>query len=290
MLKIGNAELRRVEEMTSSLPMSLFTRDEAFLAEQSDWLMPTFMDQAGNCPLVFQSWILVVDGKLVVVDPCAGNDRSSPHYPLFHMLKTPYLERFEATGFKPEEVDYVFCTHLHGDHCGWNTRLRGDRFVPTFPNARYIMVRREFERWDPRRPGHKPVRENAGVFECGVQPVLEAGLLELVSDEHSLLPSLSVEPANGHTIAHSSLHLCSDAKEAYFIGDAFHNVIQVTDPNLDLGGAEDLAATLASRRRLIRQCIERNALLVPAHFPAPYAGWVRESGGKTVFVPLDAEI
>jgi len=290
MLRIGNAELRRVEDMVSSLPMSLFTKDEAFLKEQSGWLTPRFMDEAGNCPMIFQSWILVVDDKLVVVDPCAGNDRNSPNYPMFHMIKTPYLERFEATGFKPDEVDYVFCTHLHGDHCGWNTRLRGDRFVPTFPNARYIMVRREFERWDPRRPGHQPVREIEGVFESSVIPVLEAGLVDLVGDEHSLLPSLSIEPSNGHTLAHSTLHLCSDAKEAYFIGDAFHNVIQVINPDLDLGGADDLAATLASRRRLIRQCIERDALLVPAHFPAPYAGWVREQNGKTVFVPLDVEI
>ncbi len=118
MLKIGQAELRRVEEMTSSMPMSLFTTNEAFLAEHSHWLSPAFMDAAG-----------------------------------------PYMERFEATGFRPEEVDYVFCTHLHGDHCGWNTRLQGDRLVPTFPNARYVMVRREFERWDPRRPGHKAVRD-----------------------------------------------------------------------------------------------------------------------------------
>jgi glyoxylase-like metal-dependent hydrolase (beta-lactamase superfamily II) len=290
MLRIGNAELRRVEDMVSSMPMSLFTKDKAFLEEQSSWLVPRFMDEAGNCPMIFQSWIVVVDDKLVVVDPCAGNDRSSPNYPMFHMLKTPYLERFEAAGFKPEEVDYVFCTHLHGDHCGWNTRLRGDRFVPTFPNARYIMVRREFERWDPRRPGHQPVREIEGVFEASVLPVFEAGLVDLVGDEHRLSPSLSIEPSNGHTIAHSTLHLRSDEKEAYFIGDAFHHVIQVVNPDLDLGGAEDLAATLASRRRLIRQCIDRNALLVAAHFPAPHAGWVRERNGKTVFVPLDVEI
>jgi glyoxylase-like metal-dependent hydrolase (beta-lactamase superfamily II) len=290
MLRIGNAELRRVEDMVSSMPMSLFTKDKAFLEGQSSWLVPRFMDEAGNCPMIFQSWIVVVDDKLVVVAPCAGNDRSSPNYPMFHMLKTPYLERFEAAGFKPEEVDYVFCTHLHGDHCGWNTRLRGDRFVPTFPNARYIMVRREFERWDPRRPGHQPVREIEGVFEASVLPVFEAGLVDLVGDEHRLSPSLSIEPSNGHTIAHSTLHLRSDEKEAYFIGDAFHHVIQVVNPDLDLGGAEDLAATLASRRRLIRQCIDRNALLVAAHFPAPHAGWVRERNGKTVFVPLDVEI
>lgn len=290
MLKIGNAELRRVEEMISSMPMSLFTKDEAFLAEHASWLVPRYLDAAGSFPLVFQSWLLIVDDKLVVVDPCAGNDREFPHYPLFHRLKTPYLERFEATGFRPEEVDYVFCTHLHVDHCGWNTRLRGDRYVPTFPNARYIMVRREYERWDPRRAGHRRLRENEGVFESSVLPVMEAGLVDLVEDEHALLPSLSIEPSNGHTVAHSTLHLRSGAEEAYFTGDAFHHVIQVVNPDLDLGGADDLAMTVDSRRRLIRACIERHALLIPAHFPAPYIGWIREEHGKPVFVPVDVEI
>jgi hypothetical protein len=170
MLKIGRAELRRVEEMTASMPVSLFTKDQTFLAEHDSWLRPTFMDAAGNLPIVYHSYLLLVEDKLIVIDPCAGNDRSFPNFPTFHMLKTPYLERFEATGFKAEEVDFVFCTHLHADHCGWNTQLRGDRFVPTFPNARYLIVRREFERWDPRKPGHKFVAANAGAFETSVLP------------------------------------------------------------------------------------------------------------------------
>jgi glyoxylase-like metal-dependent hydrolase (beta-lactamase superfamily II) len=120
--------------------------------------------------------------------------------------------------------------------------------------------------------------------------LLQAGLLDLVNDAHSILPSLSIEPANGHTSGHACLHLQSEAEQAYFAGDAFHSVLQVMDPNLDVGGAEDLEALIASRRRLIRQCIERRALLIPAHFPAPYAGWVREQGHKTVFVPVDGQI
>ena len=290
MLKIGNAELRRVEDMTSALPMSMFTEDKDFLAEHAHWLSPRFMDADGNCPMIFHSWVLVVDDKVVVIDPCAGNDRSFPHYPIFHMLNTPYIERFEATGIKPEEVDYVVCTHLHSDHCGWNTQLRDGKFVPTFPNARYIMVRREVERWDPRRSGHIVVPENEGVFESSVLPILEAGLAEIVDDSHSLLPSLTLQPAHGHTIGHSMLHMCSSDKEAYFTADAFHHPIEIVDPILDVGGAEDFDALVATRRNIIKLCIERNALMIPAHFPAPYMGWIREKEGQVIFEPMETEL
>jgi glyoxylase-like metal-dependent hydrolase (beta-lactamase superfamily II) len=290
MLKIGGAELRRVEQMRASMPLSLFTQDAAFLNEHGCWLRPTFMDAAGNLPMVYHSYLLLVQDKLIVIDPCAGNDRSFPHFPAFDQLNTPYLERFEAAGYRPEEVDFVFCTHLHADHCGWNTRLRGERFVPTFPNARYLIVRREFERWDPRSSGYKFVPENAGVFESSILPVLQAGLLELVNDDHSILPGLCIEPAMGHTAGHACLHLQSGAEQAYFAGDAFHSVIQVIDPRLDVGGAEDLPALIATRQRLLRECIERHALLIPAHFPAPYAGWIRAQNLRTVFVPIDAHI
>jgi glyoxylase-like metal-dependent hydrolase (beta-lactamase superfamily II) len=290
MLKIGGAELRRVEEMTSSMPVSQFTADEEFVAQHAGWLRPAFLDAGGNLSIVYQSWILLLDDKLIVIDPCAGNDRSFPHFPVFHRPKTPYLERFEASGFRAEEVDFVFCTHLHADHCGWNTQLRGGRFVPMFPNARYVIVRREFERWDSRAAEHQSVRENAGAFETSVLPVLEAGLLDLVGDDHQIMPGLSIEASHGHTLGHACLHLQSEANNAYFAGDTFHSVIQLVDPTLDVGGADDLPALIASRRRLIRQCAERNALLIPAHFPAPHAGWIREQASQTVFVPVDGQI
>src|SRR5262249_36371027 len=162
---------------------------------------PHYVDAQAAWHIVFQSWILHVDGKIVVIDPCIGNGRSYTHpfAQMFHMLDTPYIERFEATGIRPEDVDIVFCTHLHVDHCGWNTRLRGDRFVPTFPNARYIMVRREFDHWNPKsKKEHLGGDVFAGLFENSVQPVVDAGLAELVEDRHRLSPSLMIEPSYGH--------------------------------------------------------------------------------------------
>jgi glyoxylase-like metal-dependent hydrolase (beta-lactamase superfamily II) len=136
-IKVGGAEIRRVEEMPITTPMATLSPDQAFVDTHRHWLEPLFLRPDGHWDFIFQSWILFVDGRVVLIDPCTGNGR--PHmYPIFDMLDTPYIERFSATGVRPEDVDYVFCTHLHHDHCGWNTQLRDGRFVPTFPNARGV--------------------------------------------------------------------------------------------------------------------------------------------------------
>jgi glyoxylase-like metal-dependent hydrolase (beta-lactamase superfamily II) len=281
-LKIGDAEIHRVEEMTIRSPMATLTQDQALLDANRYWLTPLFMTEDGKRDFVFQSWILIVDGLVLVVDPCNGNDRPHP-LQLFDMLDTPYIERFAATGIKPEEVDYVCCTHLHHDHCGWSTRLRGGRFVPTFPNARYVYVRREYERWDPRRPGYRPFEYNVGVFERSVLPIIEAGLADLTEDHHRISASVTVEPAYGHTLGHSVLHLVSGGNEAYFTGDVFHHPLQIPYPELHMPGCDDLPTAIETRRRLVVRCAQRGALIIPAHFARPHAGFIRSRGGTLAF-------
>lgn len=284
-IRVGEAEIQRVEEMAHKWPMSALTEDESLLALNSHWLAPHFIDADGYWDMVFQSWVMVVDSRVIVVDPCAGNGRNFPAFPMFHMLDTPYIERFETTGFRPEDVDFVFCTHLHCDHCGWNTQLREGRFVPTFPNARYIIVKREYDHWDPQRPGHVPVELNAGVFENSVLPVVKAGLAEVVEDRYRLSESLMIEPAYGHTAGHSIMHLESRGEQAYFTGDAFHHPLELIYPELDQGAAEDFSQTLSTRRRLIQLFVENNALIIPAHFPAPHVGRLFADKRGMTFVP-----
>ncbi len=284
-ITVGSAQIRRVEEMTLHSPMATLTQDRALLDAHRHWLEPLFLTPDDRRDFVFQSWIVSVDGRIVVVDPCTGNGR--PHmYPFFDRLDTPYIERFAATGIRPEQVDYVFCTHLHHDHCGWSTQLRDGRFVPTFPNARYLYVRREYERWDTRLPGHLPVDYNVGVFERSVLPVVEAGLADLVGDRHCIAPGLEIEPAYGHTLGHSMLHLVSQGQSACFTGDVFHHPLQIIEPTLHMPGCDDLAMAIETRRRVIELCIARDALVIPAHFPAPHAGWIRRDGATVRFEPL----
>jgi glyoxylase-like metal-dependent hydrolase (beta-lactamase superfamily II) len=293
-IAVGNAVVHRVEEVRYKFPLSMFGLDEATLARHWSWLFPRFADSDRNWDMVVQSWIAVIDDKLVVVDPCVGNGRSFPQLPMFDMLKTPFIERFAATGIKPEQVDVVFCTHLHSDHCGWNTRLQGGRYVPTFPNARYLMVRREFDRWDARNSEYDLSeihnRLNAGVFENSVLPVLEAGLIDLVPDAYRICAGLDIEPAYGHTLGHSCLHLRSAGHEAYFTGDVFHHPLELLHPEIDANTCESYPATVATRRGLIDKLIARQALIIPGHFAAPYVGYVRDNDGSVRFEPLESDV
>lgn len=285
-MKLDQATVFQVEELTLKMPISMFSVDEELLSRHWEWLFPQYVDADRNWDMVVQNWILLIDDKVVVLDPCTGNGRNFPDFPGFDMLDTPYIERFEATGIRPEDVDYVFCTHLHMDHCGWNTQLRDGRFVPTFPNARYLMVRREYERWDPRRPGYKPGGPNEGTFEASVLPVFEAGLVQLVPDTFQMSNSLTIEPAHGHTIAHSMLHMATDSKEVFFTGDCFHHPLEFIDPDIDAGTCEDWEATRMTRRRIINSCLEKDALIVPAHFPCPFGGTLFEAKGEVRFEPF----
>lgn len=283
---VGQAEVHRVEELTTRLPFAMFNAGDELIARNSHWLFPDWVDGDQTWEMVVQSWIVIVDGRVVVVDPCVGNGRSLPGFPLFHMLETPFIERFAATGIRPDDVDAVFCTHLHSDHCGWNTVLRNGRYVPTFPNARYYIAQREFDRWDSRRPDHRPVKANEGVFERSVLPVVESGLARIITDDYRISASLEVEAAAGHTLGHTALHLSSAGREAWFTGDVFHHPIELLYPELDAHICEDFVQTLATRKRLIAAFIECGALVIPAHFATPHVGYLREENGRRRFYAL----
>ena len=283
---IGDAQVHRVEELSVRLSFEMFGASEQLIAANADWLKPVWLGDDFMWDMVVQSFIVVVDGRVVVVDPCVGNGRALPAFPIFDNLDTPFIERFGASGFRPEDVDAVVCTHLHSDHCGWNTVLRDGKYVPTSPNARHVMGWREVARWDTRRSDYKHIPENEGVFERSVLPVLEAGLADVVGDTHAVSPSLTAGLAHGHTLGHVALHLNSAGQHGWFTGDAFHHPIELIHPELDEHSCEDYRTTVATRRRLIETFIAQGALIIPAHFTAPHAGYLREDGGKRRFEPL----
>ncbi len=284
-IRIGKADIWEVEEIAHKRPLSDMTTEEAIIAALPRWMFPRFIDADWKFDIVTRCWIVFVDDHVVVIDPCTGNGRDFPDFPPAHMLDTPFIERFGATGIRPEEVDFVFCTHLHMDHCGWNTVLRDGRYVPTFPNAKYVMVQRELDRWNPRHPDHVPVPQNVGTFENSVLPVLEAGLAQIVSENHRISPSLDVQPACGHTLGHSTLHLDSAGREAYFVGDTFHHPLEMIHPGLDDQTSEIFDLTHASRRRIIDTCLDTGTLVIPAHFYCPFGGTLRQATDGVVFEP-----
>jgi glyoxylase-like metal-dependent hydrolase (beta-lactamase superfamily II) len=283
-IQVGQARIQTVEEYRFFLDVRALTSDESFIKANEDWLRPLFYDPVSQqLSLICQSFLVKFGDMTVLIDPCTGNGKSRPAYAPFNNLNTPYLKRFEETGTRPEDVDIVICTHLHCDHCGWNTKLQDGRWVPTFPNARYIFVRGEVDRWDPKRPGYKPADFNVGAFEDSVQPILEAGLAELVETNYAISEHLTLEPAPGHTEFHAVIRLRSEGLEAYFTGDAFHHPLQIAQPELHLGD-ENLGDGAATRRRLLDALATSGALMLPAHFIV--GGHIRRDAQSYRFQPL----
>lgn len=273
-MRIGDVELRRVEDYLGPgfAPAEMFPAFHPGMVQaEREWLVPAFYDPAlDRLRTSMHSWIVRTPRHVVLIDACIGNHKRCPAIPRFHMRDEPWLERLAAAGVRPEEVDFVMCTHLHADHVGWNTRLAGDRWVPTFPNAKYLFGRTEYLRWDPHRPGHAPRPINAFVFEESIQPVAEAGQMVLVDDGHEVDGTLRVEAAPGHTPGHACIRLASGGREALFSGDVIHHPLQVPYPVLRSVFDEDPELAAETRRRLLEECAARGLLLLPAHFAEPH--------------------
>ena len=147
---LGTATLTRVVEwQVDYLPLALFpqTPPEAW-QELGAEFSPTFWtDQTWRIAL--QTWVIETDGLTVLVDTGAGNDRDRAAMPPLHHLDTDFLGALQRAGVSPESVDVVVNTHLHSDHVGWNTKRDNDSWVPTFPNARYVIPEADYRHFNP---------------------------------------------------------------------------------------------------------------------------------------------
>lgn len=149
--------------------------------------------------------VLRSEGRTILVDTGVGNHKERPYVPVWNHLDTAFLDNLAAAGVSPDDVDLVINTHLHIDHVGWNTRLDGSTWVPTFPNATYLMPQRDFDFWNPAN-GHKPAasRGSLNVFEDSVAPVHQAGLTHLWDETYQIDKNLRLDLAPGHTPARRS--------------------------------------------------------------------------------------
>ena len=287
-LQIGELSVHRVEESCGpAIAASEFLvglPDDAIEA-QRDWLVPSAYDPAsGNLVLSMHSWIVKTRHHTVLIDSCMGNGKTRS-LPMMHMLDTPWLSRLADRGVRPEQVDFVMCTHLHADHVGWNTRLRDGRWVPTFPNARYLFSRREFNHWDPRTGGAGGMGME-GVFEDSILPCVEAGQVTLVDDGYAVDDALVVEAAPGHTEGNSIIRARSAGSSGLFTGDCLHTPLQIAYPHVNSVACEDHAQATKTRRRILEECTERGHLMLPAHFPPPHVGQIARSGDGFRYRPL----
>jgi glyoxylase-like metal-dependent hydrolase (beta-lactamase superfamily II) len=284
-VRVGSALIDRVEEHQLPVPLAALTQNAELIARRVGPLPTGFLDPvSGTFQFSNHSWVLRVDGRTILIDPCTGNGRKGRGL-YFDDLDTPYLERLSTLGTPAEMIDVVFCTHLHHDHCGWNTVQKDGRWIPTFPNATYLFISEEYERWDTSNPDRHPNTFNPNVFDECVRPIVDAGQARFLHAPHQVSESLTIQAAPGHTVAHSVLRLVSDGLTAYFTGDAFHHPVQMTRPESHLPGCDDLEAAIKTRELLVQAILNDNAFVFPAHFPDPHYGRLERDDDEIAFVP-----
>lgn len=283
-VRIGAATVSRIEESYEpNFDAATFFADwqPDIVEKHRDWMVSDHYDPAsGFLKLSVHSWLISVGGRTILIDACVGNHKPRPARPKWHLMQTRYLERMAEAGVQPEQIDMVMCTHLHMDHVGWNTRLDNGRWVPTFPNARYVFSQADYDHYLAldRDPEKGPV--NQGSFRDSVLPVVDAGLAQMVSGVHTVDEHLSIEPAPGHTPGTVAIKLSSRGERAVFCGDILHHAVQVFHPEWNSFACADAINARKSRRRVLEDCAGSGALLMPAHFGAPFVCHIDERGSR----------
>jgi len=274
---IGDVEVVRIVEVNAfEDDMSMLLKEGTPEFVQSfRWLTPHFATRAGRMLISFQCFVLRSRDRRVMIDTCIGADRQR-EFDVFCNLKTSFLEDLTAAGYPPATVNTVLCTHLHFDHVGWNTHRVDGRWVPTFPNARYLFGKKEYEHWEHlRRTGGY---HNIEHLTDSIDPILAAGLADFVGPEHRITDEVWLEPTPGHTPGHVSVRIASRGQQAVITGDMMHHPIQLAVPDL-LGNFDmDKEQGARTRRAFIERYQDRKALVIGSHFCDPTAGWIVRDG------------
>ncbi|SEH57605.1 Glyoxylase, beta-lactamase superfamily II [Mycolicibacterium rutilum] len=285
---MGAATLTRVVEwQVDGLPTAVFPHTPADAWHTyADEFSPTFWTDAG-WRIALQTWVIEVDGLTVIIDTGAGNDKSRPRMAVLSDLQTGFLASLRSAGVDPADVDVVVNTHLHFDHVGWNTMRANGSWVPTFPNARYLIPEPDYRHFGPDGPAQTTApdtEEEASVqqhvrtvFEDSVSPLGDQ--IELWSGGHRLSESMWLRPAPGHTQGASVVWLDA-GKTAVFVGDLTHCPVQIVRPGDPCAWDEDFHAAAVTRTRVLTEASRRRAAVIPAHYPG--------HGGATVVARGDA--
>ncbi len=289
-LKIGNIDISIVTEYVTlfeKLEKMMPTLTDEMLDAQRHWLEPKCLDPVTGLPVFsFHMYLVRTDHHTILIDTCVGNHKERKSYDHWHMRNTPVLDYLRAVGVQPEEVDFVMCTHLHVDHVGWNTYWKDGRWIPTFPNAKYVFGQREWDGIQQRLAAGKKLYDD-GCYQDSILPIVDAGQALFVDDNFSLDNNLWVEPSPGHTPGHACFHIESQNASGLFTGDMIHHPIQIVYPDLSTIFCQDKALSTKTRRQFVEKYADTDTLIMPAHFPAPSVGYIRSQGGAFSFDFID---
>ncbi len=286
-LQFGETVVSRVVEAEgpSFYPGFLLpdSSDDAIDAE-ADWLEPNFFDRtSGRLVMSVHSYLIRTPHHTILVDTCVGNDKNRPSTKPWHRQQTPWLDHLATAGVQPGDIDFVLCTHLHVDHVGWNTQLVDGRWVPTFPNAKYLFQKDEYAFWQKEQSGAGRSGANDGCFEDSVLPVMAAGQALLVESDHAIDDTLHLDPSPGHSPGHVCLNLSGGGRNAVFSGDLMHHPVQCAYPEWNSGFCYDPDQSRATRMGFVDRHADTDTIILAAHFAAPTAGRIVSGGARCRF-------
>jgi glyoxylase-like metal-dependent hydrolase (beta-lactamase superfamily II) len=285
--KIGDVTVTQVIEQPAGFPASGFfpTSTPDVLASHAHWLRPWSLDDDDNLVISIHALCVESEGRKIIVDTCVGQ-RPLPE--LFQHMSNDgsFLTALADVGFARETVDTVICTHVHFDHVGWNTMLVDGQWVPTFPNARYLLARPEYEHWIQATAEERHA-VSAVTFDDAVLPLFDAGVVDLVEVDHRVTDAVSLEHTPGHTPGHVSVRIHSQGEAALITGDCMHHAVQLAEPDWHTMVDTDGDQSTATRQRLVAECRDQPVLVIGTHFPPPTAGHIVSTpDGGTRFQPL----
>lgn len=274
---IGDIEIIKVQEdLSPTSPKFLFeSAGYEDIERHHDWLKPHFVDETGKMIMSIHSYVIKTKHHTILVDTCLGNNKQGRMYPPWNNRNSPFLKDLAQAGCPPESVDFVFCTHLHVDHVGWNTKLENGRWVPTFPNAKYLFNKEEFEYWKTVE-----VPYDKAVFDDSVLPVMEAKMAELVSSDYQIDDGLILESTPGHTPGHCSLAISSNNVEGVITGDMIHHPVQIAENHFSSAFDVDKPMAIETRRKFCEKYSDRDVKILGTHFAPPSAGLIVEKQGS----------
>jgi glyoxylase-like metal-dependent hydrolase (beta-lactamase superfamily II) len=272
--KIGDVTITRVVEMETLSKATFVLKDGSPENIRTvPWLRPHFASPDGKVIMSVHAFVIESPGHRMVVDTCIGNDKRRA-FPGWNMLQLPFLADLEKAGFARNSIDRVLCTHLHVDHVGWNTMLAAGKWVPTFPHARYLIGRKEWEHWS--KASEPDTRE---LLDDSVRPIFDAGLADLVESDVRITDEIRLEPTPGHTPGHHSVRISSRGEEAVITGDLMHHPVQMAHPEWGSHFDSNFEEAIATRRAFLERYGDKPVLVLGTHLAAPSAGRIVRDGG-----------
>ncbi len=278
--RVGQVKITEIVELetvgSTRFILPLASNDEI---RKLPWLIPHFATHEGRLKMLIHSLVVETPTHRVVVDTGLGNDKQGRNVPTWNNRTTPFLQTMTAAGFAPDSIDTVLCTHLHVDHVGWNTRLDDGKWVPTFPRARYLFGKTEYEYWRD----HSTEPDKEAVFTDSVKPIVDAGRADLIPSDHRLCNEISMISTPGHSPGHMSILIQSDGEQGLPTGDVAHHPCQMAHLDWSSTVDSDPLQAAGTRRDLFARFADNPTLVIGGHFSA---GHIKRDGDAFKLVAL----